>query len=62
MNDWSLPWEGRSAPPLLTMACHCTGCQRTTGSAISLSAGSAALENFAGLVKEYAEQAKAPVR
>ena len=27
-----------NAPPLLTMACHCTGCQRMTGSAFSLSA------------------------
>ena len=27
-----------SAPPLLTMACHCKGCQRMTGSAYSLSA------------------------
>lgn len=27
-----------SAPPLLTMACHCTGCQRMTASAYSLSA------------------------
>jgi hypothetical protein len=26
-----------STPPLLTMACHCTGCQRMTGSAFSLS-------------------------
>lgn len=26
-----------SAPPILTMACHCTGCQRMTGSAFSLS-------------------------
>ena len=26
-----------SAPPLITMACHCTGCQRMTGSAFSLS-------------------------
>lgn len=26
-----------AAPPLLTMACHCTGCQRMTGSAFSLS-------------------------
>jgi len=25
------------APPLITMACHCTGCQRMTGSAFSLS-------------------------
>ena len=27
-----------SAPPLITMACHCTGCQRMTSSAFSLSA------------------------
>jgi hypothetical protein len=27
-----------SAPPLITMACHCTGCQRMTASAFSLSA------------------------
>jgi hypothetical protein len=27
-----------AASPLLTMACHCTGCQRMTGSAYSLSA------------------------
>lgn len=26
------------APPLLTMACHCTGCQRMSSSAFSLSA------------------------
>lgn len=26
-----------TAPPMLTMACHCTGCQRMTGSAFSLS-------------------------
>jgi len=26
-----------TAPPLMTMACHCTGCQRMTGSAFSLS-------------------------
>lgn len=26
-----------TAPPMLTMACHCTGCQRMTGSAYSLS-------------------------
>jgi len=48
MKDWSLPWEGGcrcgqvrlriSAPPLLTMACHCTGCQRMSSSAYSLSA------------------------
>ncbi|MCB8819991.1 GFA family protein [Microvirga rosea] len=27
-----------TAEPLVTMACHCTGCQRMTGSAFSLSA------------------------
>ena len=27
-----------TAPPLLTMACHCTGCQRMTGGPFSLSA------------------------
>lgn len=26
-----------SAPPLITMACHCTGCQQMTASAFSLS-------------------------
>jgi hypothetical protein len=26
-----------SGPPLITMACHCRGCQRLTGSAFSLS-------------------------
>ena len=29
---------GIDARPLITMACHCTGCQRMTGSAFSLSA------------------------
>ena len=48
MSDWKLPWEGGcrcnrmrfkvSAPPLMSSACHCTGCQRMTGSAFSLSA------------------------
>ena len=48
MEPQSLPIEGGcrcgavrfriSAPPLLTMACHCTGCQRMTASAFSLSA------------------------
>ncbi len=28
-----------SGPPLISMACHCTGCQRMTGSAFSLSVG-----------------------
>lgn len=27
-----------AAPPLITLACHCHGCQRMTGSAFSLSA------------------------
>lgn len=46
-RDWKLPREGgcrcgrlrfrMSAPPLLTMACHCTGCQKMTASAFSLS-------------------------
>lgn len=46
-KDWNLPWTGAcrcgavtlkvSAAPLLTMACHCTGCQRMTSSAFSLS-------------------------
>ena len=45
-KDWKLPWAGGcrcgqvrlriSAAPLLTMACHCTGCQRMTASAFSL--------------------------
>ena len=48
MNDWNLPWEGGcrcgatrisvTSPPMLTMACHCRGCQRLTASAFSLSA------------------------
>src|ERR1044071_9327675 len=48
MNDQGLPLgggcrggQGRfriGAPPLLTMACHCAGCQRMTSSAFSLSA------------------------
>ena len=48
MADWKLPREGgcrcgqvrirASAPPLVTMACHCTGCQRMSSSAFSLSA------------------------
>jgi hypothetical protein len=46
-HDWKLPWTARcrcervelriTAPPLITMACHCTGCQRMTASAYSLS-------------------------
>jgi hypothetical protein len=46
MDDWKLPWEGGcrcgsvrirlSAPPLLAMACHCSGCQKMSASAYSL--------------------------
>ena len=48
MTDWkNLPWDGGcrcgatrvriTAPPLLAMACHCTGCQTMSASAFSLS-------------------------
>lgn len=47
MSDWKLPWTGRcrcervrfmvTTPPIITMACHCLGCQRMTASAFSLS-------------------------
>lgn len=47
MKDWNLPWEGGcrcgevrmrvTRAPLITAACHCTGCRRMTGSAYSLS-------------------------
>jgi len=47
-HDWKLPWDGGcrcgevrlrvTAPPLVTMVCHCRGCQRMSGSAFSLSA------------------------
>jgi hypothetical protein len=47
MDDWKLPWDGGcmcgavrfriTAPPLLSMACHCTGCQKLSASAFSLS-------------------------
>lgn len=56
MSQPSLPWEGGcrcgrvrfriTAPPLLTGACHCTGCQRMTASAFSLSIAVAS-EGFA---------------
>jgi hypothetical protein len=46
-DDWRLPWDGGcrcgrvrirvTAPPLITGACHCAGCQRMTASAYSLS-------------------------
>ena len=47
MPDWKLPIAGGcrcgkvrfsiTLPPLITMACHCTGCQKMTASAFSLS-------------------------
>ncbi|MEC9432006.1 MAG: GFA family protein [Pseudomonadota bacterium] len=43
---WALPWAGGcrcgalrfavTAPPLISVACHCRGCQRMTGGAFSL--------------------------
>ena len=46
MDEWKLPWDGGcrcgavrvrvTKPPLLAAACHCTGCQRMTASAFSL--------------------------
>ncbi len=47
MTDaWKLPWEGGclcggvrfriTAAPLLSMACHCAGCQKLTASAFAL--------------------------
>mgnify|MGYP002621330928 CR=1 FL=1 len=56
MRDWKLPREGAcrcgqvrirvSAAPLVTMACHCTGCQKMSASAFSLTAAIPA-EGFA---------------
>ena len=47
MPNPKLPWEGAcrcgqvrirvTAPPMVTGACHCTGCQRMSASAFSLS-------------------------
>ncbi len=47
MNEWKLPWSGEcrcgqikfrvTAPPQLASACHCTGCQKMSASAFSLS-------------------------
>ena len=46
MRDWKLPWQGGcrcgqvrievTKPPLMAGACHCTGCQRMSSSAFSL--------------------------
>ena len=48
-DEWKLPWEGGcrcggvrfrvTTPPILSSACHCTGCQRMTASAFTLSLG-----------------------
>lgn len=45
-EEWNLPWEGGcrcgrvrirlTRPPLLTAACHCSGCQSMSASAFSL--------------------------
>lgn len=60
MESWKLPWDGGcrcgatrirvTKPPLLTMACHCAGCQKMSASAYSLSIGvsSAGFEIIAG--------------
>lgn len=74
MSKDNLPWEGGcrcgrvrlkiSARPLLTMACHCTGCQRMSSSAYSLSAaipaesfevtrGEPVIGGLHGLTKHY---------
>ena len=47
MTDWKLPWTAAcrceqvkmtiTEGPIVTMACHCAGCQRMTASAFSLS-------------------------
>ncbi|MEZ5938842.1 MAG: GFA family protein [Hyphomonadaceae bacterium] len=47
MSDWKLPWKaaclcGRvkmtiTTPPIISMACHCRGCQKLTGGPYSLS-------------------------
>lgn len=47
MTDWKLPWTAQcrcgqirmriTEAPIVTMACHCRGCQRMTASAFSLS-------------------------
>jgi hypothetical protein len=46
MDDWKLPWAGGcrcgrvrvqvTSPPLLAGVCHCTGCQKMSASAFSL--------------------------
>lgn len=46
MNDWNLPWSASclcgavkmaiTSSPLLSLACHCKGCQKLTSSAYSM--------------------------
>jgi hypothetical protein len=46
MSEWKLPWSASclcglvkmrvTAPPVMAMACHCTGCQKLTSGAYSL--------------------------
>lgn len=46
MTEWKLPWSASclckrvkmrvTAPPLIAMACHCTGCQKLTSGPYSL--------------------------
>ena len=46
MRDWKLPWRGGcrcgqttievSKPPMMASACHCSGCQKMTSSAFSI--------------------------
>jgi hypothetical protein len=47
MEDWKLPWDGGcrcsrvrfkvTQAPIMSMACHCAGCQKMSASAFSLS-------------------------
>ncbi|MFN4185550.1 MAG: GFA family protein [Hyphomonas sp.] len=47
MDEWKLPWSASclcgqvkmkiTAPPVVSMACHCTGCQKLTSGPYSLS-------------------------
>src|SRR5690349_2412008 len=47
MTDWKLPWTAQcrcgqvrmkvTAPPIITGACHCSGCQRMTAGPYSVS-------------------------
>lgn len=68
--DWKLPWAGGcrcdrvririSAPPLVSMICHCNGCQRLTGTAYSMTliVPAAGFEVTAGTVERGGLQAE----